>query len=287
MKPNSPTLAQPCWFISHGAPNVVLIEDRYTETLRHLAQTLPARPKAIVILSAHGESESAAVQVTTDAKHALEYDFRGFQPEMYQMTYSCPGAPELAAQVAQRISRAGFPVELVQGRRLDHGVWVPLKLIFPDASIPVIQIFLPSEARTPEGQYEAQFLRVGRALSEMRREGVLLIGSGGAVHNLNRLQWSGKEGPPAEWAVAFEAWLRAQLEARDVGAIAHFREQGPEVALAHPTVEHFMPLLFALGATLPGDVLDWIHEGFQYGTLSMLCVGFQGPGLPAGSNLPN
>lgn len=280
-------LAQPSWFISHGAPNVVLMEDDYTESLRHLAHTLPSPPKAIVIVSAHGESETEAVQITADTNHAIEYDFRGFQPEMYTMTYPCKGSPEVAAQVAQRLAQEGLQTELVRGRRLDHGVWVPLKLIFPDAEIPVVQVFLPREAHLETSQYSAQFLRVGRALAGLRREGVLMIGSGGAVHNLGRLQWSGKDGAPAEWAVEFEAWLRAQLEARAVGEIADFREVAPGVDLAHPTAEHFMPLLFALGATLPGDQLQWLFEGFQYGSLSMLCVAFQETGSSAGSNLPN
>lgn len=278
---------QPAWFLSHGAPNVLLMEDDYSESLRRLSHVLPSPPRAIVVVSAHGESESHAVQITVDARHALEYDFRGFQAEMYQATYPCPGSPELGKQIAKRVSQAGFAVELVEGRRLDHGVWVPLKLIFPDANIPVVQVLLPSGTDMESSQYASQFLRVGQAAAELRREGVLLVGSGGAVHNLSLLQWSGKAAKPAPWAVEFEAWLRAQLDARDVGAIAAFQDHAPSVALAHPTVEHFMPLLFSLGATLPGDVLDWIFEGFHYGSLSMLCVGFQGPGLPTGSNLPS
>lgn len=267
----------PSLFISHGTPMLALAEDSYTEALRQYAARLP-RPRAIVIASAHGLSPEGSVEVSGGSRPALSYDFSGFPSELYQLEYPCPGSPDVAVEVAALLAEAGFEVSVSQETRLDHGVWIPLKCAFPEADIPVVQITLPYPTR-PEF-----ILKMGRALSHLREQGILLIGSGGVVHNLRKLKWSGKEGPAEPWAVEFESWVMDQLQRKDVESLLQFEELGPQAKLAHPTPEHFFPVFFSVGAAMAGDEAREIYRGVQYGSLSMLVfsleskVGTQVPG---------
>ncbi len=269
----------PSLFISHGTPMLALAEtsgpdaDPFAEALHRFAKTLP-RPDAIIVVSAHGTSpaegaaaQSPLVEISIGHRNSVEYDFGGFPGELYQLTYPAPGAPELSARIASLLADAGFQTSLNSNWRLDHGVWVPLRIAFPSADIPVIQVSLPypGDPRLT--------LKLGRALAPLRLENCLLIGSGGGVHNLGELNWAAKSSTRAEpWAVEFEDWVIENLQRKDVETLLHFENEAPSAARAHPTPEHFFPIFFPIGATLPKDEAVVIHRGIEYGTLSMLTV---------------
>ena len=169
----------------------------------------------------------------------------------------------MAQAVAVRLERAGIAARLEPDRGLDHGVWVPLSLAFPEATVPVVQVSLPLPS-TPE-----MLFAMGRALAPLRSEHVLLVGTGGIVHNLARVQMD-VDGPVADpWAAEFDTWVREKVGALDTESLAGYSRLAPHASAAVPTSEHFDPLLFTLGTALPGDVTYDIYEGFRYGSLSM------------------
>ena len=237
-------------------------EDPFARSLRTFAKTLP-RPRVIVIVSAHSTDEDT-VQVQAASRLYGVHDFGGFPKELYQVNYSCPGDPDTAAQIVGLLSRAGMKAMLHADGGLDHGAWIPLMHLYPEADIPVVQVTLPYPGMPH------LVLKLGKALAELRRDGVLLIGSGGVVHNLGELQWHGKHGLPDRRAVAFEKWAQEQLAKVNVEGLLDFEAQGPEAAWAHPTPEHFFPIFFTLGASLFGDQYHPLYHGVQYGSLSML-----------------
>ena len=255
-------------FLSHGSPMTGLLDEPYTESLKKLAAELP-RPRAIVIVSAHTVSrDDRTVEVCASPAPGIVHDFGGFPRELYELDYPCPGDPILAHRISTLCAANGFQTRLGE-RRLDHGVWVPLRLMYPEADIPVVCVTLPwpgDPRRT---------LLLGKALSELRREGILLIGSGGAVHNLGRLEWAGKRGPAHSWASEFDRWVVDCVNARKVEDLLSFEDAAPHAELAHPTTEHFYPIFFAIGGSLPGDQVRWVHQEVQYGTLSMLCFALE------------
>lgn len=224
------------------------------------------RPKAIVALSSHHSAGSEAISVNTAQSLRAFHDFRGFQAELYAVEYSPAGSAEIATRVAQLLAgaRTQLPVSLVQRELVDHGVWIPLLHLFPNADIPVVTVALPENATT------RQFLAAGHALRELRREGIMILGSGGATHNLSLVEWHHKRGEPLPEILAFEHWLMDQLARRDVEAIIQAPDTEPEFSHAHPTLEHFNPLLFTVGAALEKDELEIIHQGVEYRALSML-----------------
>lgn len=262
----------PALFVSHGTPMLALAEDRFTEALRAFCRQIE-KPRAIVVVSAHGtSSDDQLVEVTAGKRSTLIYDFVGFPSALYQMEYPCPGDPELAMRIAGLLGEAGFQAQLTAQNRLDHGVWIPLRVAFPEADIPVVQVTVPASAGP------RHVLKLGKALSSLRGEGILLVGSGGAVHNLQKLKWYLKDGAGAEWAQQFEAWVKEQLKTKNVEALVEFEENGPQARLAHPTAEHFYPLLFTIGSAWLGDEAVSIFEGIQYDSLSMLTFAM----IPAG-----
>ncbi|HZI92852.1 MAG TPA: class III extradiol ring-cleavage dioxygenase [Patescibacteria group bacterium] len=252
----------PVVFISHGAPTVALEEhEDYARALARFGRS--AGPlRAIVVMSAHWESAGPA-RVTTAGRPELIYDFYGFPDPLYTMTYPAPGDPNLAQEMVSLLARAGCGAAAEMRRGWDHGVWVPLRLMFPVPVAPVIEISLPRPS-TP-----ADLLRVGSAMAPLRDSGVLLIGSGGIVHNLRRIRLEEKEGPVDDWAREFDDWFADRLARRDVEALVSYRSMAPHAALAAPTTEHFDPVFFVLGASDAGDPILTIHEGIQFGNLSM------------------
>ena len=254
----------PTVFLSHGTPMTAFSQedDPYQDSLRRFARSIP-KPKAIVVVSAHSLS-SDRVHILKCERNTIQHDFAGFPQELYEMTYHCPGSLSIADEAASRFQQAGFEVKIESEGPLDHGIWVPLLHLYPNADVPVVRVSLPINL------LPAQILKMGHTLASMREQGVLLIGSGGAVHNLRELQWSGKHSTGAPWAVAFEEWLISSLKAKSVEAILHF-EDHPGFQRSHPSEEHFLPILFTVGAALPGDEAEILFQGIQYGTLSMLC----------------
>ncbi|MBN8226102.1 dioxygenase [Corallococcus macrosporus] len=250
----------PALFVSHGSPMTALDADDYPQALKRFGDGAGA-VKALVVVSAHWETD-ARVHVTAMAAPPLVYDFYGFPEAMYRLRYAPPGAPALAQDVVARLSAAGVPAVGDAERGLDHGVWVPLLHAFPEARVPVVQVALPADA-TP-----AQVARMGEALRPLRAEGVLLMGSGGVVHNLRRVNFRSKLASVEPWAAEFDAWVAGKLAARDFIGLQSWMD-APNSRVAHPSAEHWLPIYFVLGAALPEDRITPVFEGFHHGTLSM------------------
>ncbi len=230
----------PSLFISHGAPNILLYPGETLDFLKSFSANRP-RPSAILVMSAH----FPAARPTFEAGDhpGVIYDFGGFEPELYQMAFPAPGAPALAQKAFELARAAGISATLARGRGYDHGTWVPLKAMFPDADIPVATLSVQPR------ENGASHLALGRALAPLRDEGVLIVGSGGATHNLRAFFGGGEETP--QWVKSFNDWLFAHAEAGDEAAIAQWR-LGPDALRNHPTPEHFQPFPFAFGAGGPG-----------------------------------
>ncbi|WP_335970957.1 dioxygenase family protein [Streptomyces sp. CA2R106] len=225
----------PALYLSHGAPP--LADDPvWPGQLAAWAADLP-RPKAILMVSAHWEEAPLAIGAIS--RVPLVYDFWGFPEHYYQVTYDAPGAPALADDVRKLLRGAGRPVQDVPDRGLDHGAYVPLVEMFPEADIPVLQVSMPT--LEPE-----KLMEVGRRLAPLRDEGVLIVGSGFFTHNLAALRHAGS-GPPS-WSAEFDDWGHRALGAQDVDALLDFERTSPSGRLAHPRTEHFAPLFVTLGA---------------------------------------
>ena len=250
----------PVAFVSHGSPMVAIETGLYQDALERFGRE--HRPRAVVVISAHWDSGDV-VRIASAAKPSLIYDFGGFPDELYKLQYAAAGDPELARRIDGMLRDAGIPSALDEGRGLDHGVWVPLRLIYPKGDVPVVELSIPG-TRSP-----AELFRIGELLSPLRSEGVLILGSGGIVHNLRRLDWRHRDGPPQEWALDFDRWFAAKLEVWDIDGLFRYQQTAPSAALAVPTNEHFHPVFVALGAAGERGRIDYIYEGFQYGTLSM------------------
>jgi 4,5-DOPA dioxygenase extradiol len=236
-----------------------LDECPYAQALRTFAQSV--QPRALAVVSAHWESHGG-IFVTASGRPETMHDFGGFPRALYQLTYPAPGAPELARAIVDRLSASGFAASAHPTRGLDHGAWVPLRLAWPEAKIPTLQISLPRELGPNE------LLGLGRALASLRDQGVLLMGTGGIVHNLGAI--APDPGAPVDVrANAFDGWFASALEKLDIDALADYRQRAPEVSLAVPTPEHLHPAFVILGARMPADRVETIFQGFQHGSLSL------------------
>ncbi|HEY2748403.1 MAG TPA: class III extradiol ring-cleavage dioxygenase [Polyangia bacterium] len=251
----------PVLFVSHGAPTTVMEpEAPFGAALRGFGERV--RPQAIAIVSAHWQTRAPSVRVTGAARPPLIYDFGGFPDAMYRMQYAAPGAPELAREIADALASSrvdGAPkwaAEVDDTRGWDHGVWTALKLAYPAADVPVVQLSLPTAS-------PAALLAMGRALLPLRARDVLVVGSGTVVHNLRAM------GAEAPWARAFDAWFADAIARHDLEALADWRARAPEAARAHPTSEHFDPFLVAAGATEAGEPVTTLYDELAFGSLSM------------------
>ncbi len=249
----------PSIFVSHGAPTLVLEDSSTNRFLRALGPQL-GRPAAVLCVSAHWETPHPTVGAS--AAPPTIHDFYGFPRELYDVRYPAPGEPALASRVVELLEGAGIPAETDPVRGLDHGAWVPLRLMFPGADVPVVQLAVQS-ARGP-----GHHLALGRALGPLRQEGVLILGSGGATHNLREFGGYGRDAQPIEYARAFDDWLLDAVTAGRTAELEAYRERAPEARRNHPTPEHFLPLFVPLGVAggPPGRAL---HRAFEYGVLSM------------------
>lgn len=258
MNANAPT-PLPVVFVSHGAPTLALDAKAGADFAR-LAASMP-KPRAMLVVSAHWLD--APPTIGTRTQRPLYHDFSGFPDELYRVRYDAPAAAALAEDLQRRLP------SLVRNdeRPWDHGVWVPLLHMYPMADVPVLQLSMPWRWQP------AQMFAFGRQLASLRAEGVLVLASGGAVHNLGRLDWSGGKQPPA-WATNFEGWLRERLAAGALDDVVAYREQAPDLQLAHPTDDHFVPLLVAAGAGADAGKVTFPITGWEYGSLSRLAVRF-------------
>jgi 4,5-DOPA dioxygenase extradiol len=243
----------PALFLSHGAPP--LVDDaRWVAQLRDLTAGLP-RPKAILVASAHWESAPLMLGATTTVP--LVYDFGGFARRYYEVQYRAPGAPGLADRVAKLMPDSEHVARTDRG--LDHGAYVPLTVMYPDADIPVLQMSLPT--LEPD-----RLLDLGRRLRPLRDEGVLIIGSGFTTHGLPFLRDWRTDATPPGWSVEFDAWTAEALARGAVDELADFRNRAPGMPYAHPTIEHFAPMFLTLGASgnpeqAPGQPIDGFWMG--------------------------
>jgi 4,5-DOPA dioxygenase extradiol len=243
----------PALFLSHGAPP--LVDDaRWVAQLKDLTAGLP-RPKAILMASAHWESAPLMLGATDPVP--LVYDFGGFAPKYYEVRYPAPGAPELAARI-EKLMPIGEPVARTN-RGLDHGAYVPLTVMYPDADIPVLQMSLPT--LEPD-----RLLEIGRRLSPLRDEGVLIVGSGFTTHGLPFLRDFRPDAAAPGWSREFDAWAAETLSRGAVDELADFRSRAPGMPYAHPTIEHFAPMFLTLGAAGdPERAPDQPIDGFWMG----------------------
>lgn len=243
----------PALFLSHGAPP--LVDDaRWVAQLRELTATLP-RPTAILMASAHWESAPLMLGATETVP--LVYDFGGFPQRYYEARYPAPGAPELADRVA-KLMPDSEPVARTD-RGLDHGAYVPLSVMYPDADVPVLQMSLPT--LEPD-----RLLEIGRRLRPLRDEGVLVVGSGFTTHGLPFLRDWRPEATPPGWSVEFDAWAAEALARGAVDELADFRRRAPGMPYAHPTIEHFAPMFLTLGASGdPEQAPEQPIDGFWMG----------------------
>lgn len=250
--------AMPSLFVSHGAPTFALEPGLAGAQLRALGRAL-GRPQAIVVVSPHWMTRG--VEITAAAQPETVHDFGGFPRALYALQYPAPGAPELAARIQAVLAGGGIAASLNAGRGLDHGAWVPLLHLYPQADVPVLQVSLPLDTDA------ASAFALGRALAPLAHEGVLIVGSGSLTHNLYEFRMG--DVPQAAYASEFTAWIREAVVAGDVQRLLQALELAPHAARAHPTTEHFLPLLVAAGAAraaLPATVLD---GGIRHGVLAM------------------
>jgi 4,5-DOPA dioxygenase extradiol len=260
----------PSLFVSHGAPNLTLYESPARRFLTSLAGRQPARPRAILVASAHWETREPTVNAV--GRNATIHDFFGFERELHGAQYPAPGSPDLAGRVAELLEAAGLPCGIDRERGLDHGAWVPLSLAWPEADVPVVQLSLQTD-RGPE-----HHLALGRALAPLRAEGVLVLGSGSFTHDLSeyRTYRAVIDAPEPGWVSGFADWFDAALARGDEGALLGYRERAPFAARNHPTEEHLLPLFVALGAAGEEARARRLHASTTHAVLRMDVYAFEG-----------
>ncbi|HOX67774.1 MAG TPA: class III extradiol ring-cleavage dioxygenase [Phycisphaerae bacterium] len=247
----------PSLFVSHGAPTFALEPGVAGAALSALGRRLPPL-SAVLIVSPHWIT--TGFRVTSGTRPATIHDFSGFPPALYELQYPAPGDPARAAEIVRLLASAGIDVTLDAQRGLDHGAWVPLRHLLPTASTPVLQLSL-SDTLDARGA-----LRLGEALRPLREQGVLVVGSGSLTHNLGEFRGPATE---AGYVADFVQWIRQAVAERDTAALVDYRHRAPHAVRSHPTEEHFLPLLVAVGATSDADRVDVIEGGTLYGMLSM------------------
>lgn len=255
----------PSIFVSHGAPDLPLHDIPATNFLRQLGSQIGS-PKAILVVSAHWLTRIPTV--TETAQPATIHDFSGFAPELYQVRYPVPGAPELAEQIIKRLTASGMEAAIDRDRGLDHGAWVPLMLMYPKADIPVVQLSLQPRWGT------THHLKLGQALKSLRKEGILILCSGAVTHNLRAFQNQALDAQPPQWVTRFDRWVSDAIARNDVDALLRYREVAPYAIENHPTEEHLLPLFVALGAGGTQTQGTRLHSSYTHGILSMAAYKF-------------
>jgi 4,5-DOPA dioxygenase extradiol len=257
---NAASKRLPALFVGHGSPTNALESNPFTAAWQRLGQELP-RPRAILAVSAHWYTRGSFV--TVNARPPTIHDFGGFARELYEVQYPAPGDPALAARVAELLR----PVEVGAATDwgLDHGTWSVLVHAYPQADVPVVQLSI--DADQPATVHYA----LGKRLAALRDEGILVVGSGGIVHNLRRLARE-RAAPPPVWAAEFDQWVRDHIERREHAALLDLEVVGEGARVSVPTPEHYLPLLYVLGAQGVEDTASFPVSGFDLGSLSMTSV---------------
>lgn len=253
-------------FVSHGSPTIIFDDVPARDFLTQLGKTLP-RPKAVLVASAHWET--TAPRLTASPAPPTIHDYGGFPQVMYEQHYPAPGDPALAARVKALLEKGGIPAALDPERGLDHGAWVPLKLAWPEADIPVLQLSLQTHLGP------AHHLKLGEALRPLTEEGVLILGSGSLTHDLRSVSWRGPNDEP-DWVKSFGDWVNTALAEGRIDDLVNYRRLAPNAARNHPTEEHFLPLFVALGAAGRGTKMERLHTSVTFSVLRMDTFAFAG-----------
>lgn len=258
----------PALFISHGSPDLPLHPSPARDFLAQLGQQFD-RPQAILVISAHWTTPQPIVSAAPRPRTI--HDFGGFPAALYQLTYPAPGAPELAVRVVDLLTAAGIKSGISADRGLDHGAWNPLLLLYPHADVPVTQLSIQPHLDP------AHHLAIGRALAPLRQQGVLILASGSATHNLWELGGYAPDAAPPDWVTAFAQWLTDALTQSKTEALLNYRQLAPHAARNHPTAEHLLPLFVAFGAGGSAAKAIELHSSYSLGVLSMAAYAFDAP----------
>lgn len=254
------TTRLPALFLSHGAPTFAIEPGKAGPLLNKLGRELP-RPNAVVVLSPHWMTRG--VKVTGSARPATVHDFGGFPAQLYRIQYPAPGSPEIAARIVALLQAGGWPAAVDPERGLDHGAWVPVRHLYPDADVPVLQVSMPHDL-DPAGA-----VRLGRALAPLADEGVLLVGSGSITHNLYEFG-AHLSAADSAYAGEFVQWARDAARRGDEAALVNYLDVAPHAQRAHPSSDHYLPLPFAFGAAGAAQpAVRVIDGGMTYGVIGM------------------
>ncbi|MBL8318862.1 MAG: dioxygenase [Burkholderiaceae bacterium] len=276
--------ALPSLFVSHGSPMIAIEPVPASAFLARLGPVLDAafgRPKAIVAVSAHSLTREPALLAA--AQHETVHDFGGFPDALYRLRYDTPGADGLAPRVAALVREAGLPIHVLPEGGLDHGIWIPLRMSYPEADVPILPLAFPPNWSP------AQLFALGRSLAPLRDEGVLILGSGSMTHNLRMVFAGGRpplDAPEIAESAAFRQWFNERSAAADWPALLDYRAQAPHAALMHPTDEHLLPWYVAAGAGHEGPARR-IHASLTYGCLGMDAYAFGAPASALQAALPS
>ena len=250
----------PALYVSHGSPMLAITDTPAHRFLATIAADLP-RPDAILVVSAHWNTRAPAIG--TAVKPAMIYDFGGFDRKLYSMQYPAPGAPEISRRAGALLAAAGMPVAEDAARGYDHGVWVPLRIMYPAADIPVAQVSMQPMADARHHH------KLGQALAPLRDDGVLIVASGSMTHNLGAIERGNIEGPPPPWVTSFVDWMHDKLTTGQREAVLDAIDIAPAAQANHPYDDHLLPLFVALGASAPDEPVRRLHTSYEYGVLAM------------------
>jgi 4,5-DOPA dioxygenase extradiol len=246
----------PVLFVGHGSPMNAIEDNKYSRTWKDLGSSLPA-PSAVLSVSAHWISNGTTKVTAMDRPQTI-HDFGGFPKELFDVQYPAPGSPELAEETIKLLKNSHVEPDKTWG--LDHGTWSVLAKMYPDAKIPVYQLSI-DYSKPPEFHFQLM-----KDLQVLRSKGVLMIGSGNMVHNLSMLKMTGE---PFDWSIEFDSLMTGFIDKRDFQSVVNFQKTGNLAKLAHPTYDHFLPLLYTLGMITEKDELSYFNQGFDYGSISM------------------
>nr|MDO8132972.1 4,5-DOPA dioxygenase extradiol [Candidatus Njordarchaeum guaymaensis] len=266
MKGSSKTEKMPVLFIGHGSPMNIILENNFTDSLKRLGKSLP-RPKAIMVVSAHWLT--SGTRVTCMDKPTTIYDFYGFPSELYKIKYPSPGAPEYARMVERWVR--GVPVYCDPGWGLDHATWSVLRHMYPRADIPVFEMSLDysfGEWHPRPIQYHYD---LAKELLPMREKGVLIIGSGNIVHNLRMVDFENIDAKPYDWAIEFDEKVKSSLLSRHHENLIEYQSLSKNANMAAPTLDHYLPMIYAVALQGKNESLKFTYEGFHYASVSMRC----------------
>ena len=255
-----PSKKTPIIFIGHGHPMNALLDNNFTQTLTRIGESIE-KPNAIMVVSAHWATKGTFVSVNAQPKTI--YDFGKIDDRLLQIKYEPKGHPELAKQVIE--TAPVYNIQEDQSMGLDHGAWTVLKHLYPKADVPVFELSIDYTQPT------TYHFQLANALKRMREKGVLIIGSGNIVHNLKILDWNNIDAKPFDWAIEFDEVVKAKLDSQDFQSLVHYEQFGKIAQMAHPTNDHYLPMLYTLGLADKTEAVKYLFEGFQFGSASMRC----------------